>query len=287
MNDPGFLREVGYELLKLKSQKKNYVVAGGHFLLLLLCLFGLWSRGASFMSRNLGRFDYGIDPLAFLDGLFFARAALLPAFLVLMPIFVCTLAGESLAGEYQDGTLKLYLARGRSRTRLVLVKFTAVYSFTLLFSIWFGVLGLAVGTGFFGISGSQLVLMNSRALGSDFVLMTPAAAMYGYVCSVFYFSLSGMALGGIAMLLSSIFNRMTGATIGAITFYFVCYIVDGLPFAEAVRPYLLSRTMDGAFVFWLPKLPWGQFTANLLLLAAYTTASLLLAVCIFNGKDIR
>ncbi|WP_419645293.1 ABC transporter permease [Victivallis vadensis] len=287
MSTSGFWREVGYELSKLKSQKKNFVAAGGHLLLLLLCLFGLWSRGSSFMSRNLGRFDYGVDPSMFLDGLFFARAALLPTFLVLMPIFVCTLAGESLAGEYQDGTLKLYLARGRSRTRLVLIKFTAIYLFTLLFSVYFGILGLAVGTGVFGWSDSQLVLMNSRALGSDFVLMTPWAAMKGYICSVFYFSLSGMALGGVAMFLSSIFNRMTGATVGAITFYFVCYIVDGLPFADAVRPYLLSRTMDGAFVFWLPELPWGQFTANMLLLAAYTTVSLLLAICIFGNKDIR
>ena len=36
MSTSGFWREVGYELSKLKSQKKNFVAAGGHLLLLLL-----------------------------------------------------------------------------------------------------------------------------------------------------------------------------------------------------------------------------------------------------------
>ena len=200
------------------------------------------------------------------DGPFLARLVMIPTFLILMPILVATLAGETVAGEMQDGSLKLALSRPRSRTGMILSKFFAIYLMTLFFSLYFAVVSLAAAALLRGWSSTQVIFMFGA-----------------------YFSFSQMALAAIALFFSTIFNRTTAATIAAVTVYFVCYIAALFPFMAHLKDYLLSETMGGAtaFLFWLNNIPWYKLSANLALLSIYIVVFLTLAIINFNWKDIR
>ena len=125
--------------------------------------------------------------------------------------------------------------------------------------------------------------------GVDFTLMTPEMAFLRYGMMTVYFSFSLMALAAIAIFLSTWFNRMTTATIVAITVYFVSYIVAALPFAEPIKPFMISEIMGNgsAFMFWMTHIPLIKLIENLAVLGCYICGFLTLAVINFNCKDIK
>jgi ABC-2 type transport system permease protein len=281
------IREIWFEIIKFKSQKKNYVVLAGHMLFLALCYIAFQTSKLRFLHRSLKANNFTIDLFDYMDGLFFARAGLVPTFLVLMPIFICTLAGGVIAGEIQQGSLKLYASRPRSRTSIILSKIFAIYGFNLVFCIYFAIASVLIGLALFGYNPTQLVFSAGFKLGNDITLMSSYESLLRYFATAFYCSFSLMALGSIALFFSTIFNKPTAATIAAITVYFVCFIVATLPFAAEIKPYLLSQLMNGCGVLWLRDIPWYMLAKNISILALYVFGFSSLAICSFNLKDIK
>ncbi len=281
-------RTIGYELTKLRAQKKNYVMLAGHMLFLLLCYLAFRSSEGGIFHRFDRTMNFRLDDLnSYLDGLFFARVALVPTFIVLMPIVVATLAGDCVAGEIQEGNLKLYVSRPRSRTRILLSKFAAVYFATLLYCFYFAAVNLLIGVLIFGVSPTQLVMLTDRVFGTDVVIMGVSGALLRYFASMVYFSFSLTALASITLFFSTVFNRMSAATVTVISFYFVSYVIGAMPFSENVRPYLLSEAMNNSFLLWLSPLPTQKLLLNLSLLSLYVVGFLLSAILTFNYKDLK
>ena len=282
------LRSLCHELVKLRIQKKNYVMLGGHLLFLGLCYLAFRSAQGNFFRRFDKTMNFHVEDLtSYLDGLFFARIAMVPTFIVLMPIVVATLAGDCVAGEMQEGSLKLYVSRPRSRSRIILSKFFAVYLATLLYCLYFAALNIAIGVLVLNISPTQLVMLTDRVFGTDVVIMGVRGALLRYFAATVYFSFSLTALGAITLFLSTVFNRMSAATVTVISFYFVSYVIAALPFSESIRPYLLSEVMNNSFLLWLSPLPVNQLLVNLSTLSLYTVGFLLLATLMFNYKDLK
>jgi len=281
------LREIWFEIRKIAVQKKNYVMLFGHLFFLALCYIGFKTSNFRFFEKEVADTLKLDNFQRFVDALFFARVALVPTFLVLMPIFICTLAGDMVAGEIQDGSLKMYMARPRSRTRIILAKLSAIYLVNLLYCLYFSMIAIIIGLCLRGYSGTQLIYLHGLGLGSEMVLMFPDQALACYFMVVMYYSISMMALGSIAFFLSTVFDRMSGATVAAITLYFVCYIVEKLPFADKIEPYLLSKVMNGGSILWLSDIPYGRVVTNLSTLLIYIALFSMLSIINFNIKDIK
>ncbi len=282
------LRAIYHELQKLRVQKKNYVMIAGHVLFLGLCYVAFRSSEGRVLRRIDRVMDFKVEDLyPLLDGFFFARIAMVPTFLVLMPIVVATLAGDTVAGEMQDGSLKLYVSRPRSRTSIVLSKFFATYLVTLLYCAYFAAANFFVGISIFGLSGTQLVMPVMPVFGTDMIIMSVRDALLRYLATVFYLSFAFTALGSITLYFSTVFNRMSAATVTVITLYFVSYVIGALPFSEVVRPYLLSEVMNNSFLLWLSPVPMNKLLINMMTLALYSGSFLLMATITFNYKDLK
>ena len=272
------IRDILFELLKMSSQKKNYIT---------LCCIAFCTSTDS-LSAMLGSFE--MDRAAaekYLDGFFFARILLVPTFIVLMPLVMAALGGDCIAGESQERSLMLYMTRSRSRTRLVLTKFCSIYIAGFFYSSLFACTGLLAGVLLFGLAPVQVLLMPGSVFGAVTSVMSNSEALLRYFGAALYFSFSLMTLGTIALFLSTIFNRMSTAAIAVLTLYFVSYVVASLPISGRLRPYLVSEIMNNAFLFWLDPIPPGKLCVNLASLAIYISSFLLASVISFNCKDIR
>jgi ABC-2 type transport system permease protein len=281
------IRDVLFELLKMTTQKKNYITLGGYILFFTLCCVAFCTSTES-LSAMIGSLEMDRTAAArYLDGFFFARILLVPTFIVLMPLVMAALGGDCIAGESQEGSLKLYMTRPRSRTRLVLTKFCAIYIAGFFYSCFFACTGLLAGLLIFGMAPVQVLLVPGSVFGSTTSVMHNSEALIRYFATALYFSFSLMTLGSIALFLSTIFNRMSSAAIAVLTLYFVSYVVASLPISGTLRPYLVSEIMNNAFLFWLDPVPMGKLCANLATLAIYICSFLLASVISFNCKDIR
>lgn len=280
-------RDICYELFKLSNQKKNYIPLAGYLLFVLLC-YVAFRASLPTLAEMLYGFDMNSsDAGKYLDGFFFARIVLVPTFIVLMPIVMAALGGDCIAGEIQEGSLKLYMSRPRSRVRVILVKFIAVYGAGILYSLFFSCAGLVIGILLFGLSPAQVLLMPGRVFGSTVTVMTNGEALIRYFSATLYFSFSLMTLGAMALFFSTIFNRMSSAAIAVLTLYFVSYVTAALPFAGIIRPWLISEIMNNAFLFWLSPVPLGKLCINVSILALYIFSFLIASVTRFNYKDIQ
>lgn len=281
------IRAIGYELLKMSSHKKSYIPVAGYILFLALCYIAFKNSTTS-LAAMLGGFELDRNEAArYLDGFFFARILLVPTFIILMPIVMAALGGDCVAGEIQEGSLKLYMARPRSRTQVILSKFCAIYCAGLIYSALFSVTGLLLGIGLFGIGKVQILLVPGQVFGATVAVMNNGEALLRYFLTAFYFSFSLMTLGSLALFFSTLFNRMSSAAIAVITVYFVSYVIVSLPFGEWLRPWLISEIANHAFLFWLTPIPMGKLIVNLSTLGLYISTFLTAAIITFNCKDIR
>ena len=281
------LNDIRSELLKIVSQKKNYIAVVGHLVLMSLCVVGV-TRSADFYHFNeMDKLGIKLEDFqGLIDGQFFARMMIIPTFVILMPILICTVGGDLIAGEIQDGSLRLYASRTRKRTGIIFSKIVAMFLFSFAYCIYFGLSSLLAGYLFFGWGNSQIIPLFQMGVGTDLEIMSSAQALLKYVMVVIYYSFSVMTLGCLTLFFSTLFNRMTSATVAGITLYFVSYILEGLPFLTSLKFYYPSHVMNGCVLFWLDPVPIWRVAHNFTYLIFYLVIFCAATLISFNNKDI-
>lgn len=280
-------RDTAYELYKMGSHKKNYIPIVGYIIFILLCYIAWRTSFKHIVARLTGFGMTQVEAVKYLDGFSFARIVLIPTFIVLMPIVMAALGGDCVAGEMQEGSLKLFMARPRSRTKVIVSKFLALYAAGLMYSIFFASASFLIGYCIYGLAPIQVMLVPATMFGSTLTIMTNLEALLRYLAITLYYSFSLMTLGSMALFFSVLFNRMSSAAIAVITLYFVSYVVASLPFAGALRPWLISEIMNNGFIFYLDPMPVGKLLSNLAVLGIYICSFFLISIIHFNCKDLR
>ena len=110
-------------------------------------------EGPPFLSAVLS--NGALYPLA-------ALAIVLPLFL---PIAVEVVAGDSVAGEAQAGTLRYLLARPAGRTRLLVAKLVAVLAFVLVTVLVVAGVGYVLGATLFEAQPATGTSVSTRSVG--------------------------------------------------------------------------------------------------------------------------
>lgn len=273
------------ELVKLRAQRKNWVVFGGFALVTALIIISLRSSGMAGYQEHVMR-QAGVSLKDMLDGLYFARLVLMPMSLMILPVFVCTVAGDMVAGELQEGCLKLYAARPRSRFRILFTRILAMTIFTGAVCAVIGAAALAIGVLLYGQPGTQIVLLDPNLVNADFSVLTASQATKRMAVEVVYRIFSLMALGCITLFFSCIFKRMTIATVAGITVYFACYFVQAMPEAASIRPYLLTTVMNSGMYLWLDTIPWQRVGFSFCHLMVYALIFCGMSLVAFTYRDL-
>ena len=163
------------------------------------------------------------------NGVFLSFIALSTLLILVLPVVVAVVAGDSMAGEAGYGTLRYLLAVPAGRTRLLAVKFTAIVLFGLCATVIVSGVALAIGAVLFPIGPVTLLSGTTVPLTEGlvrllFVTLYVAAAM--------------AALGAVGLAISTLTEHAIGA-IAAITVLVVTSeVVNNVPQLSAIGPYL-------------------------------------------------
>jgi ABC-2 type transport system permease protein len=163
------------------------------------------------------------------NGVFMAFIALSTLILLILPVVVAVVAGDSVAGEAGYGTLRYLLAVPAGRTRLLAVKFAVVVVFGLSATFIVSAVSLAVGAVLFPIGPVTLLSGTTVPLAEGllrllFVTLYVAAAM--------------AALGAIGLAVSTLTEHAIGAIATIAILVVTSEVVDNVPQLAAVGPYL-------------------------------------------------
>ena len=289
-----------HEIVKMASQKKHYIMLLGFAFLMVLMVFVYWKFQNRF-SDAAGGMVNGMsplmkmmvpDPMKLCDGLMFARFSCQILFWVVMPIFAFMFAGESIAGEQQDGTLKAYLSHGFSRTRLVLAKFVSVFLIILFYSMAFAALTMLIGILFFGFSKMQISLFwgnpGDPGTMTTVGLVSAKRAIWAYFASALYASFAISAISSVSFMISAFVKRMSVAATGGMVFFFVSFILQVVfaRYAQEIEPFLITRVMDGySQVYSIDVINWSSIVKSFAVMCLYWSVCVTVPVVTLNIKE--
>lgn len=205
-----------------------------------------------------------------------ALAIVLPLFL---PIAVAVVAGDSVAGEAQAGTLRYLLARPAGRTRLLVAKLVAVLAFVLVTVVVVAAVGYVLGATLFeaqptvgtSVSGTSLT---AQELGGRTVL------------AIGYVAVSMLGVAAVALFFSTLTDSPLGATMGALAVLVTSSLLFTLDAASPIAPYLPTRYWLAFVDFFRDPILWRDIVRGLALQGVYVGVLLAAAWANFTTKDV-
>lgn len=166
------------------------------------------------------------------NGLFLVFTSLVVTLPFFLPMTVGVVAGDSLSGETNLGTVRYLLVAPAGRTRLVLVKLAGVVAFCLAATFAVALAALAVGAALFPVGGITLLSGQTISLAAGLgrallVALVVAASLLGLV-----------AIGLFVSTLTNVPIAAMAATVGV---FIVVQILDSIPQLAAIHPWLFSH----------------------------------------------
>ncbi|HEU4666420.1 MAG TPA: ABC transporter permease [Arthrobacter sp.] len=219
---------------------------------------------------------------AFLDritqnGLFVAFTAMLVSVPLFLPLTVGVVAGDTIAGEANLGTLRYLLVAPTGRVRLLLVKYAAALAFCLAAPVTVALAGAAIGAALFPVGPVTLL--------SGDVIQPPEAALRLLLIAA-YLAVSLAGLSAIGLFLSTLTVVPVGAMAATVVLSVVSQVLDQLPQLEWLHPWLFSHYWLGFGDLLRQPVLWDSFASNGLLQAGYVAVFGALAYGRFVTKDI-
>ncbi|MDX2918033.1 MULTISPECIES: ABC transporter permease [unclassified Streptomyces] len=211
------------------------------------------------------------------NGFFLVFAALAATLPVFLPMAVGVVAGDAIAGEANNGTLRYLLVAPAGRTRLLLVKYASVLVFCLAATLVVAVSALAVGALLFPVGDVTTISGTRIGFGEGLV----RAALTALVVAV---SLTGFA--AIGLFVSTLTGSGIGAMAATVGLLITVQILDSIPQLSGVHPYLFGHYwMSFADVLREPVY-WDDLSKNFQLQGLYVAVFGSAAWARFTAKDI-
>jgi ABC-2 type transport system permease protein len=211
------------------------------------------------------------------NGLFVALAALSIELTLFLPLAVAVIAGDSVAGEANIGTLRYLLTVPVHRSRLLGVKFAAITIFSLVVTVWVSLVGSVAGLALFG--GGQMTTLSGTEIGMG-------SAVLRVLMATIYLGLCFASLGAIGLFISTMTEQPIGATIAVVVINVMSFILDSIPQLSWMHEWLPTHWWMSFGDFLRSPVAWSDVTRGLLTSAGYMLVFWLAAWARFSDKDV-
>lgn len=287
------------ELFKIFKRPRTYIAFGAIAAIVFLIQIALKFDGKSYVDLLLNNLK---DSFVFTDDFkeellngYLICFVILNTLLIQMPLLVALVAGDSIAGEANMGTLRLSLTKPISRTQYMLTKFLASVIYTIALLVWMALIALFGSMLIFGTN--DIVILRSEGIEQ----IKSFDVLWRYLAAFGYAAIALTTIAGLAFLLSVFAENSIGPIIATMSIVIVCTILSemNIPlYDKTVKPWLFTTHMVAWKGFFYVKATNEGVTINgsienlpailrsLAILIVYTTAFVSSAIWIFRKKDI-
>jgi ABC-2 type transport system permease protein len=269
---PSTLTVYRWELRKLVSHIRTYV---GLVLVIILPLFFV-------VFQNVHqRHNRGADNIfaAQITQSGLATPVLMLLFLsaFMLPLVTALVAGDIVANEDGNGTLKTILTRSVDRGQVFAAKTMAAITYAAVAVF----LSAAVAT----IAGIASWGFHPVRSFSGTIVSAPEALLLVFASNAIYM-IPLLTVASIGVLLSTTARNSAGAVVGTIGLVILLYIVAQIPGLEGIRPYLLTQQFQNWQGLLRTPTDWAPIVHSAWVCALYAVPSLLAAYLVFLRRDV-
>jgi ABC-2 type transport system permease protein len=259
-----------WEVAKLLAQKRTYLGLGAASIVPVIFVVVLVLQTGGPNDVPLGRYirDTGLA-VPFVVLFFMSIWGL--------PLITALVAGDIVAAEHQNGTLKTILTRSRERGEVFAGKALAVVTYTLTVVFAMGLIGLVAGSIAWGLHPLTSLSGTKVSAGHGTALLLASLAIYTL-------PLAGIAAFGL--LLSTVTQNSAASVVGALMWALLMQLLGVLPGTEAVRPYLLGTQFEAWHGFLRVPADWAPVARAVWVCALYILLPLFGAYVVFLRRDV-
>lgn len=216
------------------------------------------------------------------DGTLFPLAAIAMVVPLLLPIAVAIVAGEAVAVEAQDGTLRYVLIRPVGRTRLLVAKLVRVMAFVMLTVLVVAATAYVTGRLLLGtteVAAGAVTSISGSSLSQEELIARTFLALA-------YAMLSMLGVAAIALFLSTLVDTPLGAAFGTLAVLIGSSLLLTLDAAQALQPWLPTRYWLAFVDLFRDPILWRDVARGTGLQLVYVAVFLAAGWANFTTKDI-
>jgi ABC-2 type transport system permease protein len=268
---PGVLTVYRWELTKLRYQKRTYLGLGAAALVPIIFVVAVHFRP----DRRGG--DFAFSSYLTRSGLAVPLVILLFGAVWMFPLITALVAGDIIASEDHNGTLKTVLTRSLDRWQIFAGKTLTALTYAIVAIIIDGTIAV--------IAGSIQSGFNSLQSLSGTIVSAPKALELVYV-SLLVYLIPIMTIVAIGLLLSAITRNSAAAVVGTLMISLLFQLIGVLPGMGAIQPYLLSTQFNAWQGFLRTPTDWAPIIRAAWVCALYGIPSLFAAYVVFLRRDV-
>jgi ABC-2 type transport system permease protein len=277
-----FYLQLRNELWKLFGKKRTYI-GFAMFLLTqnIVSVVFRFTRASTPIERLLEGNGYLANE--FISVLTIATIMLFPLAGFLLPLYTALVGGDLVAKEAEDGTLRMILCRPVSRARLLILKWLAGVIFSMGLVLALGVFGLIFARIWFPWGG-LFALMPEYNIFSVF---DSGAGLRAYTVAHLVLVVHAVSIMGVAFMFSCFNMKPAAATILALSFLFVNFILQHIPYFRDLQEWFITYHLNlWQFMFAQP-IPWWRVGESFSILLGFNLSFLLIGIVAFHMRDIK
>ena len=259
-----------WEIAKLLAQKRTYLGLGSAMLVPLVFVIVLVIQSGGPNDVPLGRYIRETGLATPFVVLFFMS-------IWAFPLITALVAGDIVAAETHNGTLKTILTRSRERGEVFAGKVLASITYTIVVVFAMGFVGLVAASVAWGFH--PLTSLSGTKVSTGHGLGLLAASLAVYV----------LPLGGIAafgLLLSTVTRNSAASVVGSLMWALLMQLLGVLPGTESIRPYLLGTQFEAWHGFLRTPADWAPVVRALWVCALYIGVPIFAAYVVFARRDV-
>jgi ABC-2 type transport system permease protein len=259
-----------WEVAKLLAQKRTYLGLGSAMLVPLVFVVVLVLQSGGPNDVPLGRY--------------IRETGLATPFVVLFfmsiwgfPLITALVAGDIVAAETHNGTLKTILTRSRERGEVFVGKVLASFTYTLTVVLSMGLVGVVAGSIAWGFHPLTSLSGTRISAGHGLGLLAASLAIY-------LLPLAGIAAFGL--LLSTVTRNSAASVVGTLMWALLMQLLGVLPGTESFRAYLLGTQFEAWHGFLRTPADWTPVVRALWVCSLYIGVPLVAAYLVFLRRDV-
>jgi ABC-2 type transport system permease protein len=261
-----------WELRKLVSQKRTYLGLGLAIILPLIFVLSQHFRG---------HHDHGGDNLFFSEitqsGLATPVLMLLFLSVFMLPLIAALVAGDIVAAEDGNGTLKTILTRSVDRGQVFVAKVLAAMTYATIAVFSSAAVATLAGIASWGFK--HVVTFSGSVVSAPEGLLLIIAANACYLIPL-------LTVAAIGVLLSTATRNSAAAVVGTVGITILLLIVAQIPGLEGIKPYLLTEQYEAWHGLLRTPTDWAPILHSLWVCGLYAGLALAAAYLVFLRRDV-
>ena len=277
-----FLIQMRNELHKLFARKRTYLGFAAFVAveILLLLLLNLPKPKAGFR-KLIEQNGYGFDQ--YFSGATLGLLMLMWTTFLLGALYLALVAGDVVAKEVEDGTLRMILCRPISRLRVGFLKYAACVLYTFALTFFIGITALVAGLLYCGWGGlfaiaplEQLLAMHEAWPG-----------LWRYLGALPLLGFGLVSITSLGFLFSCCEMKPAAATILTLSIFFFDSIFRSIPYFESLRAWFMTTHMTLWLRVFEYHIPWWRIAEDVTWLGALNVTFALVGLAILQQRDFK